>query len=357
MIDQLTNDDVQIALNELIPCLGVKEKVNISNLLEYLNKKDISGCVSGLAGIFNLPIQVNLSLVSTTYRSDNTDYFQTSSLAKTDWTGHGIESITAQVIIPQNLPLFGTHDFQNYPIQIRVSENCYLHPYTFLAIMAHELSHILLASIGYTKKDNELHTDLVPIISGLGETIEKGRKIVESTTNGSQTITRTTTYGYLPDMQFDYACAYVKILLKGYYTEKRDLQKLINLVLKKMKIAEHNLEVFISYFSFLDKHLVTKMKKEHTDRIIQLHTHDYAPDWKEQINHFQENCKAAEYFIKNLNHFTDRTIELLNTHKEKLQTTSGALDTLNTDISQDNKILGKYIGITHKIANIIQHHS
>ncbi len=94
-----------------------------------------------------LPIRITLSYVSKEFRLGNTEGFRSSGLSRTDWTGRGVDGITAQVSIPDYLPLYGSVALAGYPISVRVSENCLERPETFLAIMAHELSHVLLRSL------------------------------------------------------------------------------------------------------------------------------------------------------------------------------------------------------------------
>lgn len=205
MFDGMRNEEIAIALDGLISCFGVKEDISPDALYDLLEKNDTEGCVQEIARLLELPIRISLSYVPKDYRPDNANSFRSSSLSKTDWTGRGTEGIIAQVSIPPHMPMYGTSSFQGYSISVRVSENCSSHPETFVAIMAHELSHVLLAALMSPYKDSELHTDLVPIILGFRDAVRMGRKRIESTTSGNTTTTHTTTYGYLTDSQFEYA--------------------------------------------------------------------------------------------------------------------------------------------------------
>ncbi len=158
MFESLSNDKILSALKELIASVGVKEDVPYDKFLSFLQRNNAEGCVQEIATQLCLPIRVNLSYVPKSFMPDHTghtDGFHSSALVLTDSTGRGIESITAQVSIPQFLPMFGTSSLQGYPIRVRVSENCYEYPDTFLAIMAHELSHVLLASLYSAQKNSE----------------------------------------------------------------------------------------------------------------------------------------------------------------------------------------------------------
>ena len=357
MIDRLTNQEVTIAFDELIPVLGVKEEVDTRGLVNHARKKDIEGCVIGIARCLGLPIKVNISYVPEDYRQEYKDGFQTSSLSGTDDTGHGTESITAQVFIPKDLPMFGTSTLNNFPVAVRVGENCYQHPDTFVAVIAHELSHILLASIGYLKKDNELHTDLVPILLGLRKTVRRGRQIIWVESKGNQEITHTITYGYLPDEQFDFACSYVEKLVNQHTREKKEFQKFTNHVCEKVGKATKNLMDFKVYFKHLDEHPVVKMKKEHADRIVQLHGQDFSQDWDKQIDDIVVVTEKAASLVKDLDHYTKNAIEMLKSHKQALKSASITLDRISGEIVEDRKILEKYVGISCKLGRTFSRHS
>jgi hypothetical protein len=103
MFDRLTNDDISNALAELIACCGVKEEMPSDDLVTLLRKKDTQGCVQEIATRLDLPVRIVLSYVPRDFRPGASNGFRTEALARTDWTGHGIEGITAQVSVPQHL--------------------------------------------------------------------------------------------------------------------------------------------------------------------------------------------------------------------------------------------------------------
>ena len=190
MFDGLSNEDVQRACSELIPCLGVKEDICPDNFLRLLYNRDIKGCVQEIATRLGLPVRIDLSFVPKGFRPNNKGGFHSSALAQTDRTGHSIEGIIAQVSIPQTLPLFGSSSLEGFPIRVQISENCYDHPSTFIAVIAHELSHVLLACLRSPHKDSELHTDLVPILLGFRECTWSGRKTHKRSVCGNTTTTQ-----------------------------------------------------------------------------------------------------------------------------------------------------------------------
>src|SRR6266702_4793978 len=140
MLEQVSNTEIANALDELIICLGVSKEKPTYNLFEFLQKRNTEGCVQEIASLLGLPIRISLSYVPKGYRPGNSDGFRSSAMTRTDSTGRGIGCITAQVSIPQHLPMFGTPSLQEFPIKVRVSESSHEYPDTFVAVMAHELS-------------------------------------------------------------------------------------------------------------------------------------------------------------------------------------------------------------------------
>ncbi len=357
MFEGLKKHDISIALDELTTCFGVKEDISFHDLIALLRKKDVEGCVQAIANRLTLPISISLSYVPKSFTPGNTDAFHTAAIARTDWRGRGIESITAQVAIPQHLPRFGSSALQDYPIRVRVSENCHECPETFVAIMAHELSHVLLASLSHPKKDSELHTDLVPIILGFRNVVRKGRKNIKETTNGNTITTRTTTYGYLTDSQFDFACRYVSGILRRHQCDKGRLSELLKQVQDKLKKATRSLATFRDYFRHLDIHPCEKMRQEHAERVVQLHGHDYCLEWESRIAAVRKSIGIAEAFARPLNHYRTSAVERLMTHIGELEMASQELDHLTEAITKDERILRKYVGLIYRLRRKLRRHS
>jgi hypothetical protein len=357
MFDRLSNDDIAAALNELISCFGVKEDMPSDALIDLLRKKKTEDCVQEIATRLSLPIRISLSYVPKTFRSDNTDGFRSSALSRTDWTGRGIEGITAQVSIPQHLPMFGTSGLQDYLIKVRVSENCHAHPDTFVAIMAHELSHVLLATLMSPHKDSELHTDLVPIILGFRDAIRKGRKTIKSTTIGNTTTTHTTTYGYLTDSQFEFACSHVTCIIERHQRDKKHLTEIVKQLQRNLKKAARRLVAFRDYFKQLDKKPSNKMRQKDAQRVVQLHAQDYSRDWDDRISEFRTSQEAAESFVKDLHHYTINAIEGIKTYTQAVELANTKLGEITKAITKDEKILRRYVGIIYRLRRTLFHHS
>jgi len=199
------NEYIGHAIDELVDTLGVKEDTSHQDLVDLLKQGDITQCITGIAQSFGLPVEIRLQYVPKNFRPGSATRFETRDLARTDASGRAIGGITAQVAIPRNLPLYGSATLSRFPITLKVSENCADWPLAFMAVIAHELSHVLLASLNHPQKENEFYTDLTPMVLGYSRLMEEGRKCTETTTSGNVTTTQTTTYGYLTDEQFSFA--------------------------------------------------------------------------------------------------------------------------------------------------------
>jgi hypothetical protein len=253
--------------------------------------------------------------------------------------------------------MFGTSGLQGYPIQVRVSENCHAHPDSFVAIMAHELSHVLLASLWSTHKDSELHADLVPIILGFRDVVRRGRKTIESTISGNTTTTQTTTYGYLTDSQFEFACDYVTGLLHRHSRDKKRLLKGVEQVQRKLRKATRSLATFRDYFRYLDIHPPKRMRKEHAERVVQLHGQDYSREWENCITDVRTIMERAESFARAVSHYTSSAVEQLKTHTRELELASDQLDQVIEAITKDKKILRRYVGSFYRLRRTLWHQS
>ncbi len=353
MFDRLGNNELTQALDELIACLGVNEELATQDLTAFLRKKETEKCIQEIAARLGLPIRIQLSFVPNDFKAGNSDGFHSTALARTDWTGHGKESITAQVNIPPNLPMFGTSGLQGYPIRVRVSENCHAHPDTFVAIMAHELSHILLACLWSPHKDSELHTDLVPILLGFRDAVRRGRKHVESTSSGNLTTTTTTTYGYLTDAQFEFACSYVKQLLHRHAADKARLLKLAGQVRGKIDKAARSLASFRDCYGYLDSHPVRRMKQEHAERMVRLHGNDESREWESRIAAVRKRTESSEAFGRTLKRFTTVTVDDLKSRFTDLELASTELDQVSAAITKDERMLRKYVGFRHRLQRFL----
>jgi len=208
--NEISNEYIKNAINELEKFFGVKEELSSKRLFSLMRSGEIKKSMKMIAQQLDLPIDINIVNVPSDYRTQSSDnQFHSTHLARVSQHGSESEGITAQVSIPGNLPFFGSTALNNYPINVKISKNCTEHPVVFSMVMAHELSHVLLNSLRHAEKDNEFYTDIVAMMLGFQTIFQNGRKITTTKEEHgfiSTTIrTTTTTYGYLSDEQFNFA--------------------------------------------------------------------------------------------------------------------------------------------------------
>lgn len=338
MVEGITNEYIDNAMDELINSLGVKEYVSYE-LVALVLDGSIEQCVTSIARHLGLPIKIVLSNVSEHFRSGDAGGFESHQLARIDRTGRGTESITAQVSLPNDLPLYGTSLLVDYPIEVRVSENCYRKPYTFIAIMAHELSHVLLDALRHPEKDNEIYADLVPIILGFSMFVEKGRKFSETTRSGDFITTHTTTYGYLTDGQFLFARDKIRGILESRRRVKNELLKRLTYIKKQLPAVRREVLRFRAFLEYLDKHPNTKIKKQDGYRIVQFHLPDYTYGWETVISEAENIVMEIETFFEEPFHYTGYTLERLHDYRNQINMLRERLHRLTRSVGDDLKVL------------------
>lgn len=349
MFDRLSNNEFTEAIEEMFSLFGVSEDVPCENLAILLRKNGAQECIEEIASRLGLPVRIELSYIPKDFTPNNPNRFDSNSLVQTDWRGRGIEGIAAQVSIPEFLPMLGTAALKGYPIKVRVGENCHKHGYAFIAIILHELSHVLLASVRSPHKDSELHTDLVPIILGFRKAVRRGRIVVETTATFFSEKTTTTKYGYLTDAQFDLACNYVTETLTRHEKEKRSLFKKVLRLQRRTRKVVRILADFRDYFSYLDSHPPRKMKAEHAMRVIQLHSRDNTLELEGQTTVIGTHLNTVLSFLKQIDHhYLPSTVKHLGNHAEALKQAEKELHLLTQAIVKDRKVLGKYVPLTYK---------
>ncbi len=341
------------AINELISLLGIKEDIPIEILLKPFDAGNIKGCVENIAYYLGLPIAVNITYVPETYQQDGRDRFDSSALARTDGSRRGLEGIIAQVSIPSYLPLYGTSDLQSFPISVKISDNCQRHPATFLAVMAHELSHIVLHSLYHKEKDNEFYTDLTAMILGFSKVMiigRKVRKVVETKENLTSVSvgTLTTTYGYLSDEHFNFAFNETGKILEKSIDSKEKLIKKLTTYRKQLSSYKKGLFKFNNFVEYLDKNQSKRIISEDGAQIVTFHQLDYVERFTVVIKSNEKKLKEINDFCEGLVHYTPPRLNSLQKFDDEIDTLISDLrmefDLLNKDVNT----LGKYVGFFYK---------
>jgi len=357
-MEGIDNNYIKNAIINLVSVIGVKNHVDDEKLISLVWSKKMKECIKEIAKDLGLPIEINLSYVPKGYKANNTNNFNSTHLVKTDWRGRGNEGIVAQVSIPSNLPLYGTTELNNFPISVKISENCTYYPSTFIAIMAHELSHIVLASLWHKEKDNEIYTDITAMILGFSAIMNNGRKVIKTTTTdnffSTETKTNTTTYGYLSDEQFHFAYNKIEKILDEYKKNKNKLVKKIKELNKKLKKWKNKIFCFQKYLEHLDKNLNQKITQEDGFRISAFHQIGYMNEYEAIILTIENELKNFTSFIKSLNYYNKSYFHRIKEYEEKIKLLEYNLSSKYIKLTEDMNILKRYISFTYRLKLFIK---
>lgn len=332
--------DVKAIIHELFYIIGVKDNIKEAPLLDLLQHGHVEACVEQMANYMGLPIRVNIKYGGS---------FNTNSLVTIDKRDQGVSGITAQVIIPSDLPMYDKKLLTNFPITIQITGNFKKHPDTFIAIMAHELSHIVLASLRYPKSNNEFYTDITAMMLGFNVFIKNGRETRDThfednifTTNIITTINK---YGYLDNDQFQRAYFLISDLLNENNNIKLNLIHRYELLNAMLEDLSKLIVRFKRTLNYLDKHLNLKIKANDIQKILEFHQPNYLQEKEILIQDITEKLHAKATLKSITHYFNNWEVEW---NKE--------FDILEHDITeqmsllkQDLDIINRNFGIRDKI--------
>lgn len=347
------DEEIRSALNDLARCFGVREETACPELVSLLRARGAEACVQEIAVRLALPVRIHLSYVPQDFRPGCRERFETTALARTEGSGRGAESITAQVAIPRDLPLFDSPGLRDYPVHVRVSENCHEHPDTFVTVILHELSHVLLASLRHPRKDSEVHTDLVPLLLGFGGVVRRGRKMAVSTINGDRTITRTTTYGYLTDAQFEFACWYVADLLQHHRYARMHLLHLARRVQQNIDQVSRDMANFGEFLRQVGRRQPTRVKREDASRLVELYSLNHCLEWESRLAGIRTNTETAASFARLLDHYTGSAVDRLEQHTLTLESNRAEIAALARAVAGDLALLRRYLGLIYRLRAVL----
>lgn len=310
-MENISKNYIEEAIKTLADSIGIKDDVDDQKIISLVRQGKVKEGIKEIAKYLRLPIEINLSYVSKGCRPGNTNTFHSTHLVKTDWRGRGSKGITAQVSIPGYLPMYGTSGLNNFPISVRVSENCADNPATLIAVMAHEFSHIVLHSLWHKEKDNEIYTDITAMMLGFSNVIKNGRKVIKTSSstdygflsNTTTTTTETTTYGYLSDENFNFAFNKIEEILNRYKQGKKKLINKIKELNKKMKKNKKTMVYFQKYLQYVDKNLNRKISQEDGYKISTFHQAGYTDEFEQAARQIENELKQFNNFVQNLNHY------------------------------------------------------
>jgi hypothetical protein len=352
MFDRLSNEEISKAIDELIEKVGGSMDMPHQGLVSLLRTSETRACVQEIALRLGLPVRIELSSVANNPSLADKDRFRSSDLVRGSRSGEGTESITAQVLVPENLPRFGTIALNDYPIQVRISADCHQYPESFVAILAHELSHVLLAVLRHPMKANELYADLVPMILGFREVVRIGRKVSERTRNGNTTTVHTHRYGYLNDSQFDFAYNYVGQFVDQYALMRGQVLRVAYETKKGIESAFQGLLSYREGLTYLDSSPPRQMDAEDARKVVRLHDRDFCGEWEEELRRAAEEVKHIEANVERLNHFAGPPKVQLDEYARSLDRKAQRVGQIVKDISEDINLFSRYFSASYRIRRV-----
>ncbi len=248
------------------------------------------------------------------------------------------------------MPLFGTPSLTNFPIAVRVSENCYKKPDTFISVIAHELSHILLHSLLHPQKDNEIYTDLTAMISGFNTIMGSGRRDIKVTSDGSMTQTLTTTYGYLSDEQFQFAQDQIKMILKRYRDIKHKLNSEIEELHHQCTKSKNTLSLFKQLLEYLDSHRGRAIKKRDLNQIVLFHQSGYTHELKKIIIETEKYLANVPVSYINLEHYSNNALSQVQNYRDQMEMLRTRMIKIRDVINNDVEVLKRNVGFWFRIS-------
>lgn len=352
MENEISNEYIENAINELEKFFGVKEPIFSENIFSLIRGGKAKDAMKLIALQLGLPIDINITNVPNDYITQNGgNQFHSTHLAKVNQ--HGSEGITAQVTIPSSLPFYGSSALNGCPINVKISENCTEHPVVFAMIMAHELSHILLYSLSHSKKENEFYTDLTAIMLGFQNIFQNGRKItktdVEQGFMSTTTRTQTTTYGYLNDIQFNFARNKINSILEKNRERKKSLSEEFKKFTKLLSKYEKTLFKFKKFLEYLTKKTNKNISIEDAKKVVTFFQPGYMDELVLPTKEYEEKQEIIEKFFKELSHYTDQKVNQLSTYTNSLKTYIDELKVKIVPLKKDVGMLKKYVGYKYRI--------
>jgi len=358
MENEISNDYIDNAIDELSIFFGVKEPISGEKIFSLIRSNKIKDAMKLIAMQLDLPIDINIINVPDNYKEQNhNNQFQSTHLVKSHPRKNGGSGIIAQVSIPGNLPLYGSSTLNNYPIDVKISHNCTTEPVVFCTIMAHEFSHVLLYSLNHSQKENEFYTDLTAIMLGFQNIYQNGRKITQTTEEygvmSVKTKTCTTTYGYLDDNQFEFARNKINLILSKSREKKDKLYNILKKQNKELNKLKRNLFKFKMYTKFLCKNTNKKINIDDGKKITYFFQPNYLTEKEELINKNIGKNKIAKEYLKTHTHYTEQKNKVVSKNRVETKKYIKEIKTVSKKIKKDTLIMKKYINIKYKVKTIL----
>jgi len=331
MYQKIDNNYICKVINELASQIGIKEDIDPAPLLSLFHGKEIKKCVEKIAEYLGLPVSIDLS-----YAPQKQKYGLINE--------HGFGMKAAEVYIPGNLPFYGNEGLRGFTIKVKLRDSCFRNEWSFLSIMAHEISHIVLHSISHQEKDNEFYTDITAMVLGFSEVMKNGRNVVERVerTLGTEEINKS--YGYLSNNQLEYAYNKTRAILARNVNFKNEIIRKLSLQKELETKFRKRLDKFREWVEHLDKKPNIKMSEKDAVKIVAFHQPGYLDEFNSLIENSAKRRKDINDYCIKLKHYSQRNINLLQGMTEEIDQSITKLNNAYQRISDEIKTMKKYVG-------------
>jgi hypothetical protein len=344
--NRLTSSDIEKALSQLIEIFGISKPIDKEKILRPINTGNVEELITDIAKYYGLPVKIQLSYV--TAGATKGPGFDSTNLVKVKASG-STAGISAQVIIPSNLPLFGTNSLIGFPIEVRIDKILMNQASSFVAVMAHEFAHVLLHSIRHPKKDDEFYTDLTAMILGFCVLMKDGRTFSSTKHNYDNETTTTHTFGYLTESQLSYAFSTINRILSSRLTEQAKLLHNAD----KLRVGVSTLKELMgkvhSYLSYVDKQQSTKIRSHHLSSIMAMHSPDFFTPFQEVIVKGERTSDNIKSKFTTITHFTTSIYQSLKSAEKYLEDIQQKLNVSRSSLKTHAKHLSPYVNLKYRM--------
>jgi len=174
-------------INDLVASYGLRESISEKEYQEILadyNRQEYGKCVAKIRNHFKL----SMVKIVVKYAENSEEIFKLGTVESKKNAKKNIESlkqasregyanagmIPMGIMIPSDMPLYGTPDFYRLQLVLWIDRNIFRRPFDlFLESVAHEMSHVLLDSTRNPWRESEKATDTLVLIRGFMEVSER----------------------------------------------------------------------------------------------------------------------------------------------------------------------------------------
>ena len=349
MDDRITNDYIMTAINELIGAVGIKEPVSADVLKALLCSGGVQECVKAVGDQLGLSIRVKVINLSSQAADSVRESFHSTKLSRTDAQGHGIEGITAQIRMPSHVPLYGSAAFQQMQVDVLIGGDVARHPRTFLAVMAHELSHVVLHSLGHPERENEVWTDLAAMVQGFADILGAGRKQSEERWVSGVRKQVETTFGYLTDTQFDFAYARVQAILADMRRTRQNALALASTIVGRCAHGLRMVQEFQMLLTRLHEQPHKKYRRKDGAVLVRCHEPGYPESLARSLQAAEECASRAYAQCQSVSWHTRISNRLVCEHSASLQAIAADLGPQLDRIAREIRTLTRCAGLVFRL--------